>query len=207
MFLHVEIVLGPGVPVRHREDRALAALAKHLPLKTGNTNFNDPHTKTHILLQAHFSRLPLTADVLGDQHAILPDATRLVQALVDVIASQGWLTPALAAMECAQMLTQGLWERDSPLLQLPHLTPDMVAKCKATGIENVYDLMEMEDQARNTLLALPPVKMVDIARFCNQYPNVDFSFEVQDKKSLRVGEAVQVQVRICVIEVCVVGCL
>jgi hypothetical protein len=57
--------------------------------------------------QAHFSRLPLTADVLGDQHAILPDATRLVQALVDVIASQGWLTPALAAMECAQMLTQG----------------------------------------------------------------------------------------------------
>jgi hypothetical protein len=37
-----------------------------------------------------------------------------------------------------------LWERDSPLLQLPHVTADMVTKCKAAGIENVYDLMEME---------------------------------------------------------------
>jgi pre-mRNA-splicing helicase BRR2 len=119
-----------AVPVRHHEDRALATLAKHLPLKTAGAasgNFNDPHTKTHILLQAHFSRLPLAADVAADLAAVLPDSTRLLQAMVDVIASQGWLTPALGAMECTQMVTQGLWDADSPLLQLPHMTKDLVA--------------------------------------------------------------------------------
>lgn len=38
--------------------------------------------------------------------------------MVDVISSSGWLNPALAAMELSQMVTQGLWERDSPLLQV-----------------------------------------------------------------------------------------
>lgn len=40
------------------------------------------------------------------QHSIIPDATRLLQAMVDVISSNGWLTPALAAMEMSQMVTQ-----------------------------------------------------------------------------------------------------
>lgn len=49
---------------------------------------------------------------------MLLDVSRLIQAMVDVISSSGWLNPALAAMELSQMVTQGLWERDSPLLQV-----------------------------------------------------------------------------------------
>lgn len=44
--------------------------------------------------------------------------------MVDVISSNGWLVPALAAMEIAQMTTQGLWDDDSPLMQLPHLSKE-----------------------------------------------------------------------------------
>ncbi len=185
------------MPVRHHEDRALAALARHLPLKTAGAatgNFNDPHTKTHVLLQAHFARLPLTADVASDLAAVLPDATRLLQAMVDVIASQGWLVPALAAMECAQMVTQALWDADSPLLQLPHVTKELAAACKAAGVESVFDLMDMEDGARRALLQLPATKLDDIARFCNQYPNIEVAFEVEEPASLRVGESVVVNV-------------
>lgn len=187
-----------AVPVRHHEDRALAALAKHLPLKTAGAatgNFNDPHTKTHILLQAHFSRLPLAADVAADLGAVLPDATRLLQAMVDVIASQGWLTPALAAMECTQMVAQALWDADSPLMQLPHVTKEVAAACKAAGVEGVFDLMDMEDADRRRLLGnLPAAKMDDVARFCNQYPNIEVSFEVEDADALRAGEPVVVNV-------------
>ena len=63
---------------------------------------------------------------------------------MDVISSSGWLNPALAAMEMSQMVSQGLWERDGVLMQLPHFTKDLAAKCTAAGIESIFDLQEME---------------------------------------------------------------
>jgi pre-mRNA-splicing helicase BRR2 len=56
--------------------------------------------------QAHFSRHPLSADLASDQASVLGPALTLLQALVDVISSSGWLKPALVAMECSQMLVQ-----------------------------------------------------------------------------------------------------
>ena len=57
-----------------------------------------------------------------DQRTAVTESVRLLQASVDVIASSGWLSPALVAMEMSQMVTQAMWEKDSLLLQLPHIT-------------------------------------------------------------------------------------
>lgn len=54
---------------------------------------------------------------------------RLIQACVDVLSSNGWLSPALAAMELAQMVTQAMWSKDSYLKQLPHFTGDHIKRC------------------------------------------------------------------------------
>ena len=67
-----------------------------------------------------------------------------MQSCVDVMSSSGWLNPALAAMEMSQMVTQGMWDRDSLLLQLPHFTRELANKCKAAGIESVFDILEMK---------------------------------------------------------------
>lgn len=56
-------------------------------------------------------------------------AIRLIQACVDVLSSNGWLSPALSAMELAQMMTQAMWSKDSFLKQLPHFTSDVIKKC------------------------------------------------------------------------------
>lgn len=74
------------------------------------------------------------------------------QAVVDVVASSGWLHPALAAMEMCQMVVQGQWEKDSPLLQLPHITPQLAAGAAAKDISTVFDLIEMDDEERRELL-------------------------------------------------------
>ena len=48
---------------------------------------------------------------------------------MDVLSSNGWLSPALTAMELAQMLTQAMWSKDSFLKQLPHFTTDVIKRC------------------------------------------------------------------------------
>ena len=63
--------------------------------------------------------------------SITLQAVRLIQACVDVLSSNGWLSPALAAMELAQMVTQAMWGRDSYLKQLPHFTAELIEACKS----------------------------------------------------------------------------
>lgn len=57
---------------------------------------------------------------------VLLDSVRLLQAVVDVISSNGWLKPALEAMELSQMIVQGVWARDSYLRQIPHFSPELI---------------------------------------------------------------------------------
>ena len=73
-----------------------------------------------------------------------------VQACVDVLSSNGWLSPAIAAMELAQMVTQAMWSKDSYLKQL-------------------------EDEDRNKLLSMLGIQMADVARFC--YRQVVISYD------------------------------
>lgn len=58
-----------------------------------------------------------------------PQAIRLIQACVDVLSSNGWLSPAVAAMELAQMVTQAMWSKDSYLKQLPHFSSEIIKRC------------------------------------------------------------------------------
>ena len=52
------------------------------------------------------------------------------------------------------------------------------------GIESIFDVMEMEDEDRNSMLQLSEAQMADVARFCNRYPNIELTYEVQDKDSI-----------------------
>ncbi|XP_063432226.1 U5 small nuclear ribonucleoprotein 200 kDa helicase-like [Mytilus trossulus] len=182
------------IPIRHHEDNILRQLSSRLPNKPSNPKYNDPHLKTNLLLQAHLSRMQLSAELQQDTEDILSKAIRLIQACVDVLSSNGWLTPALAAMELAQMVTQAMWGKDSYLKQLPHFTTEIVKKCIDKGVESIFDVMEMEDEERNTILSFSEAQMADVARFCNRYPNIELTYEVQDKESISSGSAVNVQV-------------
>lgn len=188
------------ISVRHKEDALLRTLVTKLPNKpsppSGQTSvrYNDPHVKTYLLLQAHLSRIQLGAELQGDTELILSKAVRLIQACVDVLSSNGWLSPAVAAMELAQMVTQAMWSKDSYLKQLPHFTPDMIKRCTEKGVETVFDIMELEDNDRIKLLQLTDSQLADVARFCNRYPNIELSFEVQHKDRIKAGSSVNITV-------------
>ncbi len=56
-----------GVPIRHGEDPILRQISETLPYRIDKPDFNEPATKTNILLQSHFSRTPLNPDFVYDQ--------------------------------------------------------------------------------------------------------------------------------------------
>jgi len=185
------------VPVRHKEERALEQVARHMPLKLPKPKYTDPHAKANVLLQAHFSRHAVAGDLRSDMQEVVGLAPRLLLAMVDVISSSGWLSPALAAMELSQMVTQSMWERDSQLLQLPHVSKDMAAKCAEKNVETVIELMQLEDAERKALLStLTPAQMGDVARACNRYPDIELSYTIQDEDELAAGESVVILVQL-----------
>ncbi|KOX80923.1 hypothetical protein WN51_00841 [Melipona quadrifasciata] len=184
------------VPVRQREENLLRSLATRLPHAPQAARMADPHVKAQLLLQAHLSRIQLGPELQKDTELVLSKAIRLIQACVDVLSSSGWLAPAVAAMELAQMVTQAMWSKDSYLKQLPHFTVETIKRCTDKGVETVFDVMELEDDDRNRLLQLSETQMADVAKFCNRYPNIEMSYEVQDKDKLRSGGTVNVIVQL-----------
>nr|WCZ58665.1 U5 small nuclear ribonucleoprotein 200 kDa [Seculamonas ecuadoriensis] len=181
--------------IRKKEDQLLGKLAAHLPLKI-DKRFSDPHAKCNVLLQSHFSRSKLSADLSEDLVEVLPMATRLLSATVDVVASNGWLNPALAAMELSQMVVQGLWNKDPILKQLPHFSDEMIERCKAAGVETIFDVTNLEDEDRARLLgSLSDKQLADVARVCNMYPNVEVTYGIMND-SVNVGGKVTVGVEL-----------
>lgn len=60
-----------NLPIRHKEDHLLKHLSQRVPLKLPQAKYNDPHVKTNLLLQAHLSRLQLSAELQSDTEEIL----------------------------------------------------------------------------------------------------------------------------------------
>ncbi|RXH89650.1 hypothetical protein DVH24_032007 [Malus domestica] len=110
------------LPIRSGDEELVRRLINHQRFSFENPKCTDPHVKANTLLQAHFSRQPVGGNLTMDQQEVILSATRLVYAMIDVISSNGWLRLAVQAMELSQMVTQGMWDRDSELLQLPHFT-------------------------------------------------------------------------------------
>ena len=186
------------LPMRYGEERSLRSLARNLTYKLPADASYDSNAKALIMLQCHFSRKLLPSDMRPDLSAVLKEATTIIQAIVDVISSNGWLKPALASMELSQMIVQGLWNKDNVLKQIPHFSDDVVRRCQEykgdEPIDSVLDILTLDDDVRNQLLQLPDEKMAEVAVFCNNYPNIEVNFKVKDPDSVTAGDPVQIVV-------------
>lgn len=166
--------------IRQGEDKQLEQLINHLPYALiEGVKLDDPISKVFILLQSHFSRVSLSIDLNIDLKLILELSVKLLQALIDVISSQGWLKPAIAAMELSQMIVQGMWDKASVLLQIPHMTEEIVQRChnNSPPVNTIFDIFEIEDDERNNLLGFSQDQLSNVAVFCNSYPNIEVTFD------------------------------
>ena len=191
------------IQIRRHEEHTLQRIYDRVPVKLSDVNFESPHFKAFILLQAHFSRMQLPADLAKDQEIILRKVLNLLSACVDVLSSEGHLN-AMSAMEMSQMAVQAMWDRDSPLKQIPHFEPEVVEACNKSGVKDVFEFMEAMDPNENKnygklvqSMGLNNQQLADAARFTNErYPNVELTLELEDPENVVSGSPSYVDVSI-----------
>jgi pre-mRNA-splicing helicase BRR2 len=177
--------------LRFGELNLLHKLVYTTNLKSYSIHLGDEHEmenlikyKVMILLYAYMSRIPLTFEFTFDLKFILTKIITLLHALIDVIASQGYLSSALSAMELSQLLIQGLSENDSIFLQIPHFSKEFIednltGKKNKFNIETVFDITDLEEEQRNQLFKpFNKKQLLEIANFCNSYPYLDVSYKL-----------------------------
>ncbi|XP_033213736.1 activating signal cointegrator 1 complex subunit 3 [Belonocnema kinseyi] len=71
-------------PVRHNEDLLNEELAKLCRYQVDRLTYDSPNTKAFLLMQVHFSRLPVPcADYTTDLKSVLDQSIRILQAMID----------------------------------------------------------------------------------------------------------------------------
>jgi pre-mRNA-splicing helicase BRR2 len=179
------------IQIRRHEDHVLSRIYDRVPYKMQEPNFETPHFKAFVLLQAHFSRMQLPVDLSKDQESVVKKVLGILSASVDVLSSEGHLN-AMNAMEISQMVVQAMWQKDSPLKQIPHFDDDTVKAAKSFGITDIFEFMDAMDPEENKdykklieALNLNNKQLSDAATFTNEYyPNVDLNFEVLEPEDV-----------------------
>ena len=70
-----------------------------------------------------------------------------------------------------------------------HFCFDSIRAHSLSSIEGVLDILELEDDQRNTLLGVTPAQMVDVAEFCNGFPSSEVEvLGIKPPKSAKNGK-------------------
>jgi len=102
-------------------------LDKQCPLDIGSRMYDCAHTKTLILLQAHFSRLKMPcSDYITDLKSVLDQSIRILQAMIDISAEAGYLVLCLKLVQLMQMIIQARWTTDPPVITLPEVEKHLI---------------------------------------------------------------------------------
>lgn len=211
-----------SIQIRRHEESLLRRIYDRVPVKMAQPSYDSPHFKAFVLLQAHFSRMQLPIDLAKDQEVILTKVLGLLSATVDVLSSEGHIN-AMNAMEMSQMVVQAMWDRDSPLKQIPHFTPEVIKAANDFGyvasqkistsdanssacnrVRDIFEFMEAMDPTENPnhdalikKLGLSQAQLAQAANFTNsKYPDITLEFELEDADNITAGSPAYIKINI-----------
>ncbi|KAF4323625.1 hypothetical protein BBO99_00002183 [Phytophthora kernoviae] len=191
------------IPRRASDDAELGALFK--TLKQGDMmakpKFNHPSiAKANLLLHAHFLREKLSPTLQGDLHLMLKKAIQLVDGMLEISVMKAWLQTTVNLMETQQFLTQGLWFKDAPFLQLPHLTEAEVKHIVSgkNAVRSMHQYIAMKPEDRKGLSGLSEADRAEVNAVLEMMPHMELqiSIGVEDEEFIAEGDIMTVTVKL-----------
>merc|ERR1719245_1902940 len=196
---------------RPTDNAEIPQLMKSLP-NLGINNKEKPlcfgySVKARALLFAHLSRVPLPKLSLHqDRLYIVKKCPYLIHEMVSCISQLILLAhagriarlPSLdtveATMKCSSLVVQALWDKASPLLQLPHVEEDMLKHfySKRRNIKSLKQLAMMADEDRRSLLrSVTDEQYKDLMKVLAGFPQLSMTIttEVIDDETQHVVTA------------------
>merc|ERR1711962_79059 len=196
---------------RPTDNAEIPQLMKSLP-NLGINNKEKPlcfgySVKARALLFAHLSRIALPLKTLHqDRLFVTKKCPFLIHEMVTCISQLILLAhagriarlPSLdtveATMKCSSLVVQALWDKASPLLQLPHIVDDMLKHfhSRKRNIKTLQQLAKMKDEDRRSVLrSLNDDQYRDVIRVLALIPiiDVDVTTEVVDDEDAHVVTA------------------
>ncbi|XP_075718320.1 activating signal cointegrator 1 complex subunit 3 [Rhinoderma darwinii] len=170
------------LPVRHNEDQMNSELAKQLPIEVNPHSMDSAHTKTHLLLQAHFSRSTLPCpDYATDTKTVLDQAIRVCQAMLDVAAHHGWLVTVLNITNLVQMVIQARWIYESSLLTVPNIEKHHL---------HLFRKLNSGKRMRNSEYVTGPVECLpELVAACEGKEDIFFSLVERELSATQISQA------------------
>lgn len=191
------------IPQRSSDEAELGALFRKFKSQDmiAKPKFNHPSiAKANLLLHAHFLREKLSPTLTADLHAMLKKAILLIDGMLEISVGKSWLQTTLNMIELQQFLTQALWFKDPPFLQLPHFTEAEV-KHVVTGknaIRSMHQYVDLPADQRKGLNDFSDEKKAEINKVLEMMPNVELAITigVEDEDIIAEGDIMTVTIKL-----------
>jgi hypothetical protein len=129
------------IRIRRHEGTLLRSISDRVSLKHEHADYDSPCFKILLLLQAHFSRLPLSSELAADLAIVL----ERVFFLFSVCARRYWSGSDMdldirpyQLISLMRMCVHGMWASDSELKQIPHFEDDVSGSIKRQGLRLIH---------------------------------------------------------------------
>ena len=183
------------LPVRHNEEFHNEELAKEVRYEVDEFSYEDPHTKACLLLQSHFSHLSLPiVDYKTDTKSVLDQAIRILQAMIDVAADEGYLSTVKNIIILLQMIVQACWFDTSPISLLPGLDNNISKILEEKGYNSINDIISKLSNVKSILKPiLSSLKYDKFEKDIEIIPKISMKLG-KISKNVKPGEMVSIKV-------------
>lgn len=192
-----------SIPCRDEDAKELAELMKDYKA-TGllsKIKYKNPTiVKANVLLHAHLTRKKLSVSLRGDLNRILKIVFQLTDGMFEICTMKSWLQTSINVIEFQQFLTQGLWTKDSSLLQLPNFTDNEVRHCMSGkgAIRNINQFIRVEAKARKGVATFSSDELAEVDVVCKNLPLIEMELDicVDDEESIAEGDIMTLTVKL-----------
>jgi len=138
--------------------------------------------KGNLLLHAYLLR---KTDLLNEQQTedlkfMLQKSSALIDAMISVCKHQDWMQTAMNCIEFGQYVTQAMWVKDSPLLQLPHFTAEEVQHTQKGKlmIKSVQEYRDLPDDQKKGMSEFTATQKQDVLDYLKIFPDVTIETKI-----------------------------
>eukprot|EP00339_Tiarina_fusa_P022160 CAMPEP_0117014594 /NCGR_PEP_ID=MMETSP0472-20121206/11809_1 /TAXON_ID=693140 ORGANISM="Tiarina fusus, Strain LIS" /NCGR_SAMPLE_ID=MMETSP0472 /ASSEMBLY_ACC=CAM_ASM_000603 /LENGTH=637 /DNA_ID=CAMNT_0004718189 /DNA_START=138 /DNA_END=2051 /DNA_ORIENTATION=- len=173
-----------NVPKTAKDKEDIGQLMSLVKTQMQKPKFNHPVcVKGNVLMHAHLLRQsekvtnPMLVD---DLKYMLSVSTSLVDAMISVCQHQDSIQTAQHCIEFGQLVTQAMWVKDSPLLQLPHFTTEEIKHCD-TGkgkASNVSEYRQVPEEHKKGMANFSEEQKADVAEYLKMFPDITVETKV-----------------------------